>query len=227
MQDKFYWISTFLYEKQHRKNLLLQNRYVLKYIMNYMLKKLNLKFPKFSVSNRFYSFKSLMLQSAKRESMNEFISNFQTVIIGTIDEHNKPFSSYAPFIHDSNRFYIYISDIATHAKNLHVNPAASLFFIEDESKSQNLFARKRISLQCDSVKIQRESQRFEEIFEQFAKRFDGSLIATLKNMLDFNLYELHVKGGEATFGFGEAYTIGGENMDQLIPRRSGGHHSKK
>ena len=158
--------------------------------------------------------------------IKQFLSTIKTATIGTITQDGLPFSSYAPYVYDNNRFYIYISNIATHAKNLHVRPNASLFFIEDESKSSNLFARKRISLQCESCVIVRDSERFEEVLSLFSQKFDSSMVATLKNMLDFNLFELHVKGGEATFGFGEAYFIGGDNMNELIPRQGAGHKSK-
>jgi len=160
--------------------------------------------------------------------MKDFIKNIQTAIIGTLDKNNHPFSSYAPYIYDANRFYVYISDIATHAKNIQANPKASLFFVEDESKTENLFARKRVSLQCDSQKIARGSQRFEAVLSLFAEKFDAKMVATLKKMTDFNLYEFKVNYGEATFGFGKAYFIGGENMDILIPRNDGnGHHGVK
>ncbi len=158
--------------------------------------------------------------------MKAFIANIQTTIIGTLDQNNHPFSSYAPYIYDANRFYVYISDIATHAKNLQKNPKASLFFIEDESKTENLFARKRVSLQCDSQKIARVNERFEEVLELFAGKFDAKMVATLKKMTDFNLYEFKVTYGEATFGFGKAYFIGGENMDELVERTGAHGHQK-
>ncbi|WP_223295831.1 pyridoxamine 5'-phosphate oxidase family protein [Sulfurospirillum deleyianum] len=60
--------------------------------------------------------------------MKEFIATIQTAIIGTLDTHNHPFSSYAPYVYDTNRFYVYLSDIATHAKNLQRNTKVSLFF---------------------------------------------------------------------------------------------------
>jgi len=162
----------------------------------------------------------------KRATMNKFISNIKTAIIATIDSNNRPFSSYAPYIYDNNNFYIYISDIATHAKNIQANPNASLFFTEDESKTENIFARKRISLQCISKKIARDSSRFKEILSLFEKKFDSSTVSMLKKMTDFNLYELNVQSGEATFGFGEAYTVGGENMNTLIARSGSGGHKK-
>jgi len=160
--------------------------------------------------------------------MKDFIATIQTAIIGTLDKHNHPFSSYAPYIYDNNRFYVYISDIATHAKNIKINPKASLFFVEDESKTDNLFARKRVSLQCDSTKIERESERFEEVLGLFAEKFDAKMVNTLKKMLDFNLYEFKVTYGETTFGFGKAYFVGGEHMDELVERTGDNpHHGVK
>ena len=160
--------------------------------------------------------------------MKDFIATIQTAIIGTLDKNNLPFSSYAPYIYDANRFYVYISDIATHAKNIQANPKASLFFAEDESKTENLFARKRVSLQCDIAKITRGCERFEAVLDLFAKKFDAKMVATLKKMTDFNLYEFKVNYGEATFGFGKAYFVGGENMDELVARTGDNpHHGVK
>jgi putative heme iron utilization protein len=158
--------------------------------------------------------------------MKDFIQNIQTAIIATLDSDGNPFNSYAPYVYDDNRFYVYISDIATHAKNLQRNSKSSLFFVQDESKTENLFARKRISVQCDSLKIERGSERFEEVLALFAQKFDAKMVATLKKMLDFNLYEFKVTYGEATFGFGKAYFIGGENMDELIARTGDNPHHK-
>ena len=159
--------------------------------------------------------------------MINFISAIKTAVIATLNKDNAPFSSYAPYIYDNNRFYIYISSIATHTKNIESNPKTSLFFIEDESVSDNLFARKRISLQCTSTKIARESARFEEVFSLYNEKFDASMVKMLKGMTDFNLYELEVLSGEATFGFGDAYLIGGENMNELVARNGGGGHTSK
>lgn len=159
--------------------------------------------------------------------MKNFISNIKTCVIGTIDANNHPFSSYAPYIYDNNHFYIYISSIATHTKNMDINPHTSLFFIEDESKTENLFARKRISLQCISKKIDRESERFEEVLNLYSEKFDAKMVKMLKNMLDFNLFELSVDSGEATFGFADAYRVGGKDMNELLPREGVGHQHAK
>lgn len=153
-----------------------------------------------------------------------FIDPFQSVVIGTVDAEGLPFSSYAPFVHYDHRFYIYISDIATHAKNLKRNKKSSLFFIEDESQAANIFARKRISLQCTAALIPRDAALFSPVMARFSDKFGEEMVSMLMKMADFNLYELAAFAGEATYGFGEAYRVGGEYMESLLPRQGGSGH---
>jgi len=150
--------------------------------------------------------------------LNELLEPFQSTVLGTQGSNGYPFNSYAPFYYDGEVIYIFISDIATHAKNMQTTPKASAFFIEDESITSNIFRRKRISLQCDVKRIDRSEENFQIIMENFQRKFDGSTLSMLMNMGDFNLYALTPIYGEATFGFGEAYNIGGEKMNQLVTR---------
>lgn len=152
------------------------------------------------------------------QKLSELLSGYQSVVLGTQGDNGYPFSSYAPFYYDGEVVYIFISDIATHAKNIQTTLRASALFIEDESQSANIFARKRISLQCNVTPISRDEVKFTSVMEQFQKKFDRSLVSMLMGMKDFNLYALTPIYGEATFGFGEAYNIGGENMNQLEAR---------
>ena len=59
--------------------------------------------------------------------MLSFIENFQSVVIGTVDENALSFSSYAPFVYENHKFYIFISDVAKHSNNLKTQEKASLF----------------------------------------------------------------------------------------------------
>jgi len=153
-----------------------------------------------------------------------FIKDFQSLSLGTLDEKGLPFSSYAPFVHVNHKFYIFISNVAKHAQNLQRTPKASLFFIEDESKTEQIFARKRISLQCSSTMISRDDAKFNEVMDVFKSKFSVEMVVMLMGMQDFNLYELSTDYGEATFGFGEAYNIGGEYMEEFVPRTGGSGH---
>lgn len=156
--------------------------------------------------------------------LSELLENYQSVVLGTTGKNNYPFSSYAPFYYDGERIYIFISNIATHAQNIQRTLQASTLFIEDESQSKNIFARKRISLQCDVQYIQREDTHFDMIMNHFKIKFSDEMVSMLMGMNDFNLYSLKPVYGEATFGFGEAYNIGGEKMNQLVARTGESGH---
>jgi len=156
--------------------------------------------------------------------LDELLTPFKSAVLGTLSNNGYPFSSYAPFYYDGEIVYVFISNIATHAKNMQTTKKASAFFVEDESITENIFKRKRISLQCDVTKISRESEKLESIMKNFQSKHPDGTLTMLMGMNDFNLYALTPIYGEATFGFGEAYNIGGEKMNQLVPRTTGSGH---
>jgi len=158
------------------------------------------------------------------KKLTKLLEGYQSVVLGTHGNNGYPFSSYAPFYYDGEQVYIFISNIATHAKNIQTTPRASAFFIEDESKSENIFARKRISLQCDVTSVSKDENSFNTIMTNFKNKFDSDMVTMLMGMKDFNLYALKPIYGEATFGFGEAYNIGGVKMNELVARTGGSGH---
>lgn len=155
--------------------------------------------------------------------LSTYLEPFKSAVLGTISENGYPFSSYAPFYYDGLSIYIFISDIATHAKNIQQRPTASAFFIEDESHTEQIFARKRISLQCNVTRIAKDEDAYESIMKAFVSK-QGETLTMLMGMKDFNLYKLTPIYGEATFGFGEAYNIGGDNMNELVSRTAESGH---
>lgn len=160
--------------------------------------------------------------------LQDYLKEFESVVLSTIDTNNLPFTSYAPFIKVDNKYYVYISSMARHSRNLEINTKASLFFIEDESSVNNIFARKRVVIQCDSKKLPRDTKEFDTLINLFEEKH-GKTVSMLKTMNDFAFFEFEAFGGEAVFGFGEAYDLGGENFDEYIERKNAkGHgHSTK
>lgn len=153
----------------------------------------------------------------KQTDLLEFIDSFKSLTLSTIDENNLPFTSYAPFIKSNHKYYIYISSLAKHFHNLEKNQNCSLFFIEDENNCENIFQRKRVVLQTTTKKLSRNTDEFDSLMQLFYKKH-GEIIQTLKTMKDFYLHEFTPLNGEAVFGFGKAYNIGGKYCDQLQTR---------
>jgi putative heme iron utilization protein len=112
-------------------------------------------------------------------SLKERLESFQSTVLGTISDNGYPFSSYAPCVYDGEKIYIFISDIATHSKNIKRTQKASALFIEDEKESDNIFARKRISLQCDAHFIPREDRSFPSIMDAFKHQHEEGIVNML------------------------------------------------
>jgi putative heme iron utilization protein len=158
--------------------------------------------------------------------LEEFLSKFQSLIINSLDDKVHPFSSYAPFIKYKNKYYVFLSFMAKHSHNLKENPKSSILFCEDEKDAENIFARKRVVFQTTAKSIEKNSDYELEVLDIFEERFET--IKMLRTMSDFHLYEFTPIYGEAVFGFGAAYNIGGDNFDTLLERKgSKGHGHKK
>jgi heme iron utilization protein len=146
----------------------------------------------------------------------KFPEVFESVIISTVSAQAIPNASYAPFVmDDSKNIYIYVSGLSTHTKNIDVNPHVSVLFIEDEAKSNLIFARRRLSFDCTATLIERETDKWNQIVEQFQGRF-GQIIEVLRGLSDFRIFRLTPSEGRFVVGFGGAYHISGDNLHQLV-----------
>ncbi|MFA9240107.1 MAG: HugZ family protein [Candidatus Paceibacteria bacterium] len=163
------------------------------------------------------------------KNLNEFLEQIQSLTISSLDENGYPFSSYAPYVKYNNKYYVYLSLMAKHSSNLTQNKIASIFFCEDEQDCKNIFAKKRVSIQCETLKLAQNTQNEEEILNEFKAKFSEEMVNMLKKMGDFYLFEFTPFYGEAVFGFGKAYNLGGENFEEFVQREnisSTGHGSK-
>ncbi|MFB2770824.1 HugZ family protein [Pelatocladus sp. BLCC-F211] len=147
-----------------------------------------------------------------------FIQKFQSAIIATANGQGIPNASYTPFVIDEfKNIYIYISGLSTHTQNLVVNPHASVMLIEDEDKTEQIFARHRLTFECTATLIERDSDTWYEIMNSFHARF-GEIMEVLSGLQDFRMFKLTPKEGRFVIGFGAAYFISGDDLNQLKGR---------
>ena len=93
-----------------------------------------------------------------------FLAKFSSLQLSTIGENGRPESSYAPFVVDQNNYYyIYVSALARHTGNLLNDGRAGIMLIEAEAEAENIFARKRVTFECDTEAVVRETEDWREI----------------------------------------------------------------
>jgi putative heme iron utilization protein len=151
----------------------------------------------------------------------QLLSQTRSLILGTINTDGTPRVSYAPFILNERRqFYIFISQLAAHTAHLQRTGQASLMLIEDESATDQIFARKRATFQCQARLIKRDGTEAEAVLAEFERRF-GQMVGLLKSLPDFQLFKLQPQSGLLVLGFGQAYELSGERFAELTHRRRG------
>lgn len=146
--------------------------------------------------------------------LQNFLKSLKTVQLATLDRNHLPEASYAPYVRYENAYYLFLSDLASHSINLKLNPATSLLFIEDESNSRNLFARRRVILRGEAITIGRETQTYAAVLPEF-KRIFGNLIDVIEPLQDFNLYQIEPTQGRFILGFGQAFELSGKGLNRL------------
>ena len=143
------------------------------------------------------------------------LNEFKSIQLGTVDLEGIPEASYSPAIVDDERnFYVHVSELSSHTANLRETGRASLLVIEDESTASNIFARKRVGFTCSAELIERRTDDWEKVMDQFEDKF-GKMVDFLKTMEDFHLFRLRPKKGRLVLGFGKAYEVMGEKLSEL------------
>jgi len=158
---------------------------------------------------------SAILIKEVKEEYTKFLKKIKSLELSTIGEKGRPETSYAPFVSDSNKnFYIFVSSLAAHTKNLLNDGRAGVMLIEDEEKAENIFSRMRAIFDCDVNIVINDTKEWKKIMFKFDKSV-GKLMKTLRMLPDFQLLCLQPKSGRFIKGFGMAYSISGQKMDEL------------
>jgi heme iron utilization protein len=139
--------------------------------------------------------------------VESFLETFQTLVMASLTPEGEPHASTAPYVRMESDFYILISTVAQHGRNLLSNSNVSLLFVEDESQCIQPFARKRVTIEAAASEIGREEDFFTRVIERFKAHFDPELVASLTQMGDFHLFKLSPKSGSVVMGFGKAYRL--------------------
>ncbi|MDQ8203245.1 pyridoxamine 5'-phosphate oxidase family protein [Pelagicoccus sp. SDUM812003] len=160
------------------------------------------------------------------KEMEALLQRVRCCQLATVSSSGSPLASYAPvFVDEERRFYVFVSAIAKHYGHLKRSGKASLSMIDDESASENLFARKRLTVDCDVALVERDSEAWLEGTAGLQRR-GGETMGYLKELSDFDLFRLRASEGRLVLGFGKAYRVSGERLETIAYLGAGGHRSK-
>ena len=141
------------------------------------------------------------------QKCRELIQSQKTLLLSTVTDQGKPEASYAPYVRDEQGvFYIYVSDLAVHTKNMLQQGSVSILFIRAENETNNLFARERVVFQCKVDEVQQDDECYEKQLQTMKDKF-GETVELLRSLSDFHLLALIPDNGKYIAGFGQAFAI--------------------
>lgn len=160
------------------------------------------------------------LQGRLGPEIKEFRQECRTLQLATVDAEGRPNVSYAPYVQNQEGYFVLISKIARHARNLLENPNVSLMMIEDEESSKQLFARKRLTFDAVANVVERDTEMWHQVVGQMKERF-GEIIDGLSQLEDFVLFNLKPESGLFVKGFGQAYQVSGDDLVDFVHLQEG------
>lgn len=160
------------------------------------------------------------LQGRLGPEIKEFRQERRTLQLATVDAEGRPNVSYAPFVQNQEGYFVLISDVARHARNLKANPQVSLMMIEDEENSKQLYARKRLTFDAQASVVERETELWTQVISQMQERF-GEIIDGLSQLQDFSVFKLKAEKGLFVKGFGQAYKVSGDDLVDFVHLQDG------
>ena len=162
----------------------------------------------------------MSIEEAQKE-MVPFLENIQSVLLSTVDKECEPFVSYSPYVEDEEgNFYVFISTAVKHSHNMNATKKAHIMFLEDESTTEHIYARRRMYFKADAQKFEENDERDEKIHEFFKTRF-ADKVSFFSMMKDSRFYKLTPKEGNFVLGFGGAYKISDDR--KTLTLNDGGH----
>ncbi len=149
------------------------------------------------------------------EAMERLLNDYKTATLATVNAAGEPQASYSPTALDKNRnFYLFLSELSEHTANLQNSDQVSLMLIEDENRTNQLFARNRLTVKGRAVQIPREGAEWEASAEVYRARF-GKFFDQLSQLRDFHMFRVVPESARLVVGFGAAYEVSTEDWSSL------------
>jgi len=163
-----------------------------------------------------------------QQQCEAFLKTRQTLILSTQAQTGTLETSVAPCVLVDGVVYIFVSELAAHTQNLlwtiehnsnlpdEKSILVSGLFVADESETEQLFARERITLQFVPTEILADETQYQTVLQKMAQQF-GEVMSVLTSLPDFHLIALKPKKGGYVKGFGQAFAFNDCLCQDLTP----------
>lgn len=135
--------------------------------------------------------------------------------LGTLRD-GAPFVSMVPVAPDAGGLLIHVSGLAAHTRDLRADARMSLLFMAPLGADTDPLALPRLTLQGEAEELDRDSAAHADAAQRYLARFPQA--EQTLGLGDFAFFLLRPHSGRLVAGFGQALSLGAQDILQGLPR---------
>ena len=158
------------------------------------------------------------MNAGSSERLVQLLRQRLTAALGTLRD-GAPFVSMVPYAlaADGSGFVVHVSKLAAHTKDMLTDTRVSLLIAEAEGGGKSPLALARVSLQGTARRMPSGSPDLSGCRAAYLARFPEA--AQMFDFADFTIFLIRPVSVRFVAGFGEAHSLSGESMVQLLQQR--------
>jgi len=146
------------------------------------------------------------MDDISEKALSRLLQTMRVSALGTSHD-GRPFVSMVSLAResDASSFYIHVSHLAQHTRDMEANPLVSLLLAEIDDGRADPQTLARVTIQCRAELITREDETYASIRELYVTQFPAS--AQMFSFADFNLWRLVPEKARFVGGFARAFNL--------------------
>ena len=154
------------------------------------------------------------MDSDSEHTLARMIRETRLAALGTLHdgEPNLAMVAYA-FAEDFSAFYIHVSRLGKHTRDMESDPRVSLLIAETDDRRADPQTLARVSLQGTAEILPRDGSDYIQIRARYLKRFPEA--EPMFSLGDFNIWKISPKSGRFVAGFGRAFNLVPEALKKV------------
>ncbi len=148
-----------------------------------------------------------------QQKLSQLIRHQRVASLDTLYE-DAPLVSIMPYApaSDFSAFYIHVSQLTQHTKNLFTHAQVGLLIAEPETAESNPQTLARLSIQGHAQAIDRKSPQYQDVKTLYLARFPKSAVTF--QLGDFHLFAIHPQTARYVAGFGQIFDLTTQQLQQ-------------
>jgi heme iron utilization protein len=146
------------------------------------------------------------MDTQSEQKLASLIRNTRVAALGTLHDGEPNLAMVAIAVEsDFSAFYIHVSTLGRHTRDMQTNPRVSLLITEADDHRPDPQTLARLSLNGTAEILPRTDPHYSQVKHAYLTRFPEA--EQLFSLGDFNLWRISPKGGRFVAGFAQAFNI--------------------